>query len=282
MSEERVFAYLPPAHAALARETYRRERGADECLSELRLRVSRAASLTLYGGGKSRNLPLPLSLTEAEMREVFSRVCGGSLYAYEESLRDGFLTVDGGVRVGACGTAVTGEGKISSLASVTSLVFRVPHRVERAADGVLALFRRTRRGILLFSPPGGGKTTALRAFAERVSRGKEGLRTAVIDTRGELACLSRESMVDILSGYPKARGAEIAVRTLSPEVLVMDEIGAEEVASLLSLSALGVPLVASAHAETAEELRQSAVGALFSRGVFASLWSVREGREAVP
>lgn len=282
MSEERVFDYLPPAYAVTAREIYEKERGADECLSELRLRACRTASLTLFRKGECRNLPLPLALTEGELREVFSRVCGGSLYAYEESLRDGFLTVDGGIRVGVCGAAVTGDGKISSLASVTSLVFRVPHRVAHAADGVLALFYETRRGILLFSPPGGGKTTALRAFAERVSRGRAGLRTAVIDTRGELACLSRESMADILSGYPKAKGAEIAVRTLSPEVLVMDEIGAEEVASLLSLSALGVPLVASAHAKTAEELRKSAVGALLSRGVFASLWSVSEGREIDP
>ncbi len=279
MNETKVFSFLPPEKAAAAATHYRRVKREGECLSELRLRAGRAASLTLFSEGKCRNVPLPLALDESEVRAVFSHACGGSLYAFEESIKEGFLTVSHGVRVGVGGTAVVQGGTVQSLASVSSLVFRVPHDVPSAADALLASFRARPRGMLLYAPPGMGKTTMLRAFAGGISRGDGALRAAVIDTRGELSAFPCDALADVLSGYPKAQGAEIAVRTLSPEVLVMDEIGAKEVSALSSLSAFGVPLVASAHAKTAEELSAGAVGTLISRGVFASLWSVAENRE---
>ena len=124
-------------------------------------------------------------------------------------------------------------------------------------------------------PPGGGKTTALRGLVDVVS---QKLRVAVVDTRGELYGFAEDALVDVLSGYPKAKGAEIAVRTLSPQVLVLDEIGAEEAQALVALSSLGVRVVASAHAKEARELlARESMRRLFSCGLFSSLWDVIRG-----
>ena len=122
-------------------------------------------------------------------------------------------------------------------------------------------FRRT-RGVLIYSPPGIGKTTLLRSVAVMLasggwSEGTEPLRTVVIDTRGELAFASegRDLCLDVLSGYPRRRGIEIATRCLNAEVIICDEIGDyEEAMSLVASHNCGVPLIASAHAGSVNQL----------------------------
>ncbi|MBO7170497.1 MAG: stage III sporulation protein AA, partial [Clostridia bacterium] len=97
----------------------------------------------------------------------------------------------------------------------------------------------------------------------------------VVDTRGELYGFAEDALVDVLSGYPKAKGTEIAVRTLSPQVLVLDEIGSEEARSLRDIVSLGVRVVATAHAATGEELLScESLRELFSQGLFSYLWDV--------
>ncbi len=281
MKEDKVFSYLHPFVREEAERSFRLHKKEGESLSEIRLRLGHAASLTFFGRGKTRNVPLSVSLSEKELREVFSRACGGSLYAFEENLKEGFLTIEGGVRVGVGGRVLTKEGKVYSLASVSSLVFRIPHDVPHAADALTASFLSAPRGILLFSPPGAGKTTMLRAFAGKTAQGKTALRVCVVDSRGELSSFPSDALVDVLTGYPKHVGAEIAVRTLSPELIVMDEVGAEDVRTLLSIAACGVPLVASVHAMSAQEVCRGSVGELVKKGVFSSLWDVKADKEAV-
>lgn len=248
-------------------------------LAEVRVRGGRRASLSLYSAGKMSNLPLSHVASAAEVQTILGRACGGSVYAFEESLREGFVSLPEGVRLGVCGRAVVRDGVIHTLSTVDSLVFRLPHKPVRAGEALVKFFEGSEGGILLFSPPGGGKTTALRGLIERVSEKK---RVAVVDTRGELWDFSEGALVDILSGYPKAKGAEIAVRTLSPEVLVLDEIGAAEAEALLSLSSLGVRMVASVHAVGAEDaLAKEKIRALFTSLVFSSLWDVIGDRPVV-
>ena len=206
---------------------------------------------------------------------MLSRICDGSVYAFEESLKQGFVTLTDGVRVGVGGRMGYKNGA-PSLSGVSSLCFRIPHRIPAIADALSTFYKKERCGILLFAPPSGGKTTLLREATRALSRGEECIRCAVVDPRGEFFDFEEDCLVDRLSGYPKAKGAEIAVRTLSPELLVMDELGSEDAEALLSLSSLGVPVLASVHGKSADEVLKSALFPLFERGVFTHLWDVRK------
>ncbi|MBE6656436.1 MAG: hypothetical protein E7609_06195 [Ruminococcaceae bacterium] len=272
---ESVLAHLP---MALKEEILRRLatpplHGAR--ISEIRLRRGRIASLSLFRDGRLINLPLSFVADGAALDETLAHATGGSVYAFEEQLKEGYFSLPQGVRVGASGRAVSKDGVILSLSSIDSIVFRLPG-VTVSGDALFSFYQESAGGILLFAPPGGGKTTLLRAFSARAARER---RVAVIDTREEFFFAEKSLLIDHLTGYPKAKGAEIAVRTLSPDLLVLDEIGASEAAALVSLVTFGVRTVASVHGdEAATVLRAPALFALLRSGLFSHLWDVRKMR----
>lgn len=240
--------------------------------AEVRMRAGRVSSLSLFRRGKLVNLPLSYVADGDALKETFARAVGGSLYAYEEGLKEGYIPLKNGIRVGVAGQAFCKGGAVLSLSAIDSLVFRLPS-AKGSADALFAFYRESRGGILLFSPPGGGKTTLLRALAARVA---EKARVAVIDTRGELFFEEKELLIDRLAGYPKVIGAEIAVRTLSPELLILDELGASEAKALSALVSFGIRTVASVHGDSADALLLNhALAPLFQTGMFSHLWDVR-------
>lgn len=270
---------LPLLPLSLAREI--RGAAVGLAVAELRLRRGRRASLSVYQGGALRNLSLSYALSGAEIEGVFQALCGDSVYTHEDTLRQGYLRLRGGCRVGVGGVAVTEKGRLLRLWEVGSLVLRFHRRQTGAAGGLLSLFREEgacRKSILVYGPSGTGKTTLLREFAREISRGEGGLRTALLDARGEFGAFEEDCLLDILEGYPTGDGVEIAVRTLSPQVLVLDEIGKEEAASLFYAVGCGVPLVASAHGGSVEELCQRrGLGELIEAGVFPLFYPAHGG-----
>lgn len=242
---------------------------------EVRLRVGRFCSVCLDG----KNLVLPVMLTPAEGEDLLRRMCDGSVYAHRETLSAGFVTLRGGIRVGIAGTAVYENGAPAGLRAPTAFCVRIAHEVPEAADTAYEAFVRLAptAGMLIFAPPGGGKTTLLRSLATRLAC--NGRRVVLLDASGEFSGLPfpRGAMLDILSGYRQADGLPRAVRTLSPEVLIADEIAtAEESDAILSVAGCGVPLVASTHAATlAGALSRPAIRRLSESGIFGAYAGIR-------
>ncbi len=245
-------------------------------LSEIRLRAGRYAAVTLAG----RNLLLSHKVTEAELAMIFRRLSGDSLYRHKESLAEGYLTVLG-YRIGVGGRAITEGGAVVGVGEVSSLCIRIPHDIKGAGrvgvEAFSALGRR--RGVLVYSAPGVGKTTFLRDLAATLACGRDAMRVVLIDTRGELCEAEPHPMsqIDALSGYPMAVGIEIATRTLSPEVIICDEIGSyEEAEAALSVVGGGVPIIASAHAgDLAELLARQPIRLLHELSVFGAYVGIR-------
>ena len=239
-------------------------------IEEIRLRRDRCASVTI--GGK--NILLSTVLTKPEMENFLCEICDHSLYAHRETINCGYVTLEGGIRVGICGRASIDGGKLLGVYDVSSMNIRIPHAIKNVGESVCRLLRTKRdgRGVLIYAPPGEGKTTLLTSIALKMAGGERPKRVCVIDTRGELAASlrDRELCLDVLSGYPRGLGIDIATRTMSPELIVCDEIGdTHEAEAIISAQNSGVPFVASAHADNVEGLlRRTAIARLHGARVF--------------
>lgn len=221
---------------------------------EIRCRMGRRSYITVTG----ENIELTHVTDKQDMERMTERIFGGSLYAHRETLSEGFVTLEGGIRVGVCGRAVIEEGRVRGIYDVTSLNFRLPSQIRSPSVAIEELLKRG-GGVLVYSPPGVGKTTLLRSLAAKLTTCHDPMRVCVVDTRGELSmCDGALGNSDVLIGYPKGAGIEIATRCFSPQLIVCDEIGSEaEAEAIESATNCGVPILAAAHGDS--------VGTLISR-----------------
>ena len=217
-------------------------------------------------------------IKEKEFLDVVYEICDHSLHTHYDTINDGYISYQG-LRVGICGKAVTATGKgIVGIRDFAGLCFRIPSVHKGCADTAVSDFLSFRRGMLFYAPPGQGKTTVLREMVRSLSSAPHNVQVAVVDTRMELSYSLDVNCrcLDILSGYPKAKGMEIALRCFAPQVIVCDEIGASEAHALLYCASCGVPILASAHAATLVQLLSSApILALHKAGIFGSYVGVR-------
>lgn len=267
---------------------------------EIRLRQGRPISLVLMRttvfltpSGAVTDVPGEQALIpdEEDLRDCFQRVCGYSVQSCEEQIRQGFLTLPGGHRVGISGTAVQQGGKIAALREVSSMNFRVARSFPNiSGDFVKRFYQNGLPSILLSGAPMSGKTTLLKDIISALSSGKAGkyIKVAVIDERGELGAVYNGTpqielgpCTDVLTGYPKGEGMNIALRTMSPELIVCDEIGGEAEADAIRMSLnAGTAVLATAHAGSLEMLmRRPQIIGLIKEGAFDYLVQL-EGQQA--
>ncbi len=270
----RILKYLPPKVSDAVRGFGEELKGKTVWISEIRLRAHAPMSVSCMGKNIYRFQGKTVVCDESEVAQSLQKLCEDSVHTYSETLREGFVTLENGYRIGVCGRAGTAGDTIKSIYGISSLSIRIPHPIQGISGDILKLLIQNGRlqSALFYAPPNVGKTTLIRDIAASLSRGEAPKRVALIDTRGEIYMreLFAESLVDILRGYPRAKGIEIATRTLSPEVIFCDEIGsAEEARAILSAQNSGVPLIATAHADSKEALlRRPNIKMLYDSGIF--------------
>ncbi len=230
-------------------------------LSEIRVRARSRSSVVISG----ENIPLFTRLEERELAALLDRVLGGSLYAHEKELSEGYVTLPHGIRVGICAHTHREGFRFAS-----SMIFRLPLGICSCSEELFSLWAGGEGGMLIYSLPCGGKTTAIRALSHLISK-RQNKRVVIVDERGEFDPEEYlDTTVDILRGFSKERGTEIAQRTLGAEVIAIDEIGnSAECEALMRVGRGGVPMLATAHADSLCELMEkSAVRPLISAGYF--------------
>ena len=255
-----------------------RERGVSfSAVNEIRLSAIALSSVTVRG----KNIPLTVRLGFDDVHNVLKSCCDMAIFAHRDDISNGFVSLKGGGRVGVCGHAKYEGGQLVGISSVSALVFRIPvGRCDFAAKLYSYWRERGYSGMLICSRAGVGKTTAIRALAAMAGDVRVAKKVVVVDERCEFDPEAyRDCTVDILRGYKRRRGIEIAIRTMSADILIVDEIGNDEDSEALMLSlGAGVSVLATAHGDDILSIyKKPAVKRLIDGGLFRSYAIVSVG-----
>lgn len=203
------------------------------------------------------------TVTPNELNSTFEKICNYSVYSFENEIKNGFITITGGNRVGISGEAVVFNDKITGMKNISSLNIRIAREFVDCSQSIFENIKAKKGGVLLVGPPSSGKTTFLRDLALKFSTNRllNFPKVSIIDERCEISAFSKNEfhmsigLCDVLSSIPKADGILQAVRCLSPEIIIVDEIGTKEEAKAVSEAFnCGVRIISSMHAATLQEL----------------------------
>ena len=284
------------------RDRFRTAAGRGEQVSEIRLRISRPAIL-MEGdreyflrddGVYTKHMEQAWHPDRQALEEILSHLCQYSLYAYEDELRQVYITIAGGHRVGVVGQAVQESvGAIRTIKHISALNIRIAHQVLGAADPVLPYIYKggSLYNTLIVSPPGCGKTTLLRDMVRQISGGNAygpARTVGVVDERSEIAgCYMGQPQndlgprSDVLDACPKALGMMMLLRSMSPAVLAVDELGSgEEVRAVRMAASCGVSLMATVHGMDMQDAQaKPGMGELLAEGIFTCMLVLKRDRQ---
>lgn len=216
-----------------------------------------------------------------EIQDLIDFWCQDSRYAFQNEIKNGFLTIQGGHRIGLCGEGICDEyGNIKFLKYISGINIRIAHEIKGVAEKIMKyLYINEQIGnTLIVSPPGAGKTTLLRDIIRLLADGtdsRQGINMGVVDERGEIAAclhgipqLDVGMRTDVLDNCRKATGMRMLLRTMTPTVIAVDELGNEEEIELIrQMVGNGCGVIATIHGNGIEELKR--------KGILQKIWEER-------
>ena len=296
MNNSNIEVLLKILPSAIRTALVKLDNGTFSEITELHIHASGAVSVVISGkssaltnAGITNNLKETVRVSHEELENFIFRACHGSVYTHEESIKEGYITTDYGIRIGISGNCTTKNGNLIGFSKICGVSIRLPRHIDGASVSVTSIIEKSgfpnNKGILIASAPGVGKTTLLRDLSLRLSSGmsvcghKSIFRVCVIDERNEIYMhsLFDNCCIDFLSNIPKVKGMEIATRVLSPEVIVLDEIGTEsESKEIIKAHSGGVVLIASVHADSIESLYERPhIKSLLQANVFGAVYCLK-------
>ena len=237
-----------------------------ELLEEIRVRNNLPLICKIGQADKVLNY----KISTEDINYIFQKICENSIYTYQNQIANGYITIQGGNRVGIVGTAVLHEDKVTNFNYISGLNFRISRQILGCSNSIMQKIinkeQNTIYNTLIISMPGMGKTTLLRDIIRNISNGIEGLidgaNIAVIDERGEISATFKGIMqndlgirTDVVNDIPKHIGMRLAIRSMSPKVIAADEIGSKEDSEAINYAmCCGVKGIFTAHGESIEDV----------------------------
>lgn len=210
-----------------------------------------------------------------------------SLYAFQEEIKNGYITIAGGHRVGIVGRCTVEGGYVKTFRNISGLCFRITRQITGCSDAVIRYIKSPKvMHTMIISPPGCGKTTLLRDIIRSLS--DSGVNVGVVDERSEIAgCHNGKAQndvgvrTDVLDGCPKAEGMLMLLRSMSPEVIAVDEIGRrEDIIAIEDVINAGIKLICTVHgAETADLLKRPVLAELIEKNIFERFIVLKYGEK---
>lgn len=291
MNIDGILRYFPQKVQKLIRNNI--NDGELEMLEEIRVRNNLPLILKI---GQAEKV-IDYKITTEDINYIFQKICENSIYSYQKQIANGFITVQGGNRVGIVGTAVLdGNDKVINFNYISGLNFRISRQIIGCSNQIVDEIFNGCGGIyntLIISKPGIGKTTLLRDIVRNVSNGMpnkfKGMNVTVIDERGEISATYKGIMqndlgmrTDVINDIPKYIGMKMAIRSMAPKVIVADEIGNKRDSEAIKYAmCCGVKGIFTAHGASLEELEKNPeISDLLENKIFEKIICIkdREGK----